>query len=876
MPKTFQETKRCRILTTLFDIRPVTDQGDLDIEKIKKIKMILDLKEGRTEQENKQREKAIEIKKPELFLSESPVSIAEDLVGQLLTEELPTREEILAELDEIEITDNLLGERQISLVKESINQGQSLLLRPWNKDAVKEIVPDVPDKVPEVSDKAVVPTASLEDFYFPEVASRDYSPAIQFSKQPVIEKSFRSLVPEKTPRLFRFKFKSFLIFLAAGFLISLIIPMTAWLSQGLVIKKDVLSSSLAAYQNLLAAQESLEQADWPQAVQNFSSAGFDFLQAEEEIQKLGQLTLGILEQLPGGDLVSSGSHLVKVGENLAQAGQNLASAVNSFSLNNLFSLINLASPKSSNEGGSAGSAGNILASQENSLTDLMAINQDNLIQALIGIRLAQEELTQVKVESLPTDIQAAVVSLEEKLPLVEEILSQAKDYSTALLSILGQDNPRQYLLIFQNNSELRASGGFIGTYGLLTLNKGAIKDFLIEGIYNIDGQLREKIIPPQPIQKISTAWSMHDANWFADFPTSAEKVAWFYEKTGGPTVDGVISLTPTVIERLLKLTGPLAMPAYDLTFTAENFVELIQCQVEIDYDKELNQPKRILADLAPVFIEALNQLSSSKRKEALSIIFDCLKEKHILIYFKEPSLENLVSQEGWSGELLTTAQDYLSVVSSNVNGYKTDRVVKETINHQAEIQEDGSIIDTLTITREHQGGHFQYDWWNRVNANYLRVYLPLGSQLLSAQGQTIEIYQPPIDYQEEGFKADSLVNSIESKMVIDQKTGTHIFEENGKTVFGNWVYVSPGETVTLTYQYKLPFKINLTKSTDSYSLLTQKQAGSLGSHFSHQLKFQVDWQISWQHPEQGKPEPGHWQMETDLSLDRFLGVTFEF
>jgi len=872
MPKTLQETKHCRVFTALFDIRPVTDQGDLDIERIKKIETILDLKERKTKQEDKNQQKTIKIEKPESFLSESPVNIAEDLDGQLFTEELPTKEEILAELDEFEADNNLLDKSQINLVKELVKKEQPPLKQlpevTVQKETIPEDVPedipeDIPDEVPEAPGEAVVSTIPLEDFYFPEVASLDHSPVIQFPKQPTVEKSFRSEIPKKTSGLFRYK--SFSGFLMAGFLISLVIPMTAWFSQGLVIKDDVVSSGLAAYQNLLAAQESLGQSDWQQAAQNFSSASFNFLQAEEEIQKLSQLTLGILEQLPGGDLVSSGSHLVKVGESLAQAGQNLASAINSFSLNNLFGLINL-----------GGSAENILASKENSLTDLMAINQDNLIQALFGIKLAQEELTKVKVKSLPDNIQAAVISLEEKLPLVEEILIQAKNYSTALLSILGQDNPRQYLLIFQNNSELRASGGFIGTYGLLSLDKGAIKDLLIEGIYNIDGQLREKIIPPQPIQKISTAWSMHDANWFADFPASAEKVAWFYEKTGGPTVDGVISLTPTVVERLMELTGPLAMPAYDLTLTAENFIELVQYKVEIDYNKELNQPKRILADFAPMFIEALNKLSSSKRKEALSIIFDCLKEKHILIYFKESSLESLVSQEGWSGELLTTDKDYLSVVSSNINGYKTDRVVKETINHQAEIQEDGTIIDTLTIIREHQGGHLQYDWWNRVNANYLRVYLPLGSQLLSAKGQTVEIYQPPIDYQEQGFKTDSLVDSIESKMVIDQKTGTHIFEENNKTVFGNWVYVSPGETVTLTYQYKLPFKIDLTKLTDSYSLLVQKQAGSLGSQFSHQLEFQTDWQVSWQYPEQGNLESGNWQMETDLSLDRFLGVTFEF
>ncbi|HCX28112.1 MAG TPA: hypothetical protein DHI91_03160, partial [Candidatus Portnoybacteria bacterium] len=54
-----------------------------------------------------------------------------------------------------------------------------------------------------------------------------------------------------------------------------------------------------------------------------------------------------------------------------------------------------------------------------------------------------------------------------------------------------------------------------------------------------------------------------DANWFADFPSSAKKIMSFYEKAGGSTADGVISLTPTIIERLLSMTGPIEMPAYN-------------------------------------------------------------------------------------------------------------------------------------------------------------------------------------------------------------------------------------------------------------------------------------------------------------------------
>jgi len=794
MEGTSKNKKTRHILSALFDVRPVTATGNLDLEKIKQVKSIIDLK-GIKKDFYKDKERVLDLSNKEIIVNHS-LNKAEIL------EEL-TREVILAELAEIEVSDKDL-----------------------------ENIKFIP--VEKVLD--------FEQFYFPEVASQTYSSPIQtkFKKPFIAQKS------------------SIIGFLITGFLIALTIPGVAWFGQGIDIKDDVLSSSLSAYQNLLAAQESLGQADWQTAEQNFNSAHLNFIEAHQEVKELGRITLGILEHLPGGSLVSSGRHLVKIGESLAFVGQTLSSTVNLFSLNSLLD-------------------NNILASKNsNSLTDSIFLSQDNLAKALMEIQTASQELKQVKVESLPDEIQIGVVSLKEKLPLVEEMISQVLDYSDAFLKILGHDNARQYLLIFQNNSEIRATGGFIGTYGLLTLDKGEIKELFVDGIFNVDGQLHEKIIPPQPIQKISTAWSMHDANWFPDFPTSAEKIEWFYEKTGGVTVDGVISLTPTVIERLLELTGPIPMPEYEVILDSSNFVELIQYEVEIDYDKVLNKPKKILADFAPKFIEAVNNLSFQERQEALDILFNCLTEKHILVYFNNSSLEEIMIKEGWAGELLETDKDYLSVVSSNINGYKTDKMIEEIIEHQAEIQEDGSIIDTVTITRKHQGGNSEYDWWNRVNSNYLRVYLPLGSELISVQGQSLEIYQSPVDYQKQNFKKDSLVDSIESEMVIDKKTGTHIFKENYKTVFGNWVYVSPGETVVLTYRYKLPFRINLTKSTDNYSLLVQKQSGSLSSQFIHQLKFPADWQVSWKYPNNLKLESGLLNLITDLKTDKFSGVTFEF
>lgn len=886
------------ILPVLYDIKPVRATGGLDLEKIKAVP-VLDLRKIKPGSKNsvllpgkpQQKKKIIQpalleqniIFDQPYFLAkktfqEKPVFPEKQVLpqGEILAEEpallerpffkpaplgktplrklpsekqlfefkgSPSRDEIIDELEQIEKEDALFGAEEIKLVESS----ETLVSPPPVSQPPKtELI-----KTPEIKYLPHLESEPADDFF------KKWQPREEPVVFPIKKAQARASTQIKrvvVPRYFWYK--PLIGFVIASIFIALAVPGLAFLNQGLVVKENILASGLAAYQNLLSAKDSLEQANWQGAEENFALAYSNFNRANQEISGLAKVVLNLLDYLGSDSLVSSGAHLVKAGQALSAVGQELASAINLFSLNDL---LNLAQGSSN---------------QSVPLTERIVASQNNLRQALNELRTAEGELGQL--EDISQPFLEKISDLKAKMPLIKKMLEQTLNYSDALLNFLGQRNPRQYLLVFQNNSEARATGGFIGTYGLLALDKGEMKKLFIEGVFNADGQLIEKVIPPQPIQKISTAWSMHDANWFADFPTSAQKIAWFYEKTGGPTVDGVIGLTPTVIERLLNLTGPIEMPEYGVVLSSSNFTEIIQYKVELDYNKELNQPKQILADFAPKFIKALAELSSQNKVEAVKVIFDALKEKHILLYFKDSALEEIVEKEGWAGQLLVTDKDYFSVVSSNINGFKTDRVIKETISHQAEIQPDGSIIDILTIRREHQGGNLAYDWFNRVNSDYLRVYLPLGSQLISAVGQTQEQYQPPIDYQKFSFRTDSLVAAIESRMKIDQQTGTQIFEENSKTVFGNWLYVSPGKTAVLTYKYKLPFKIDLTKTTDNYSLLVQKQSGSLGSQLNHSLKFPSDWTITWQYLENLNQESGIMNYKGDLQVDRFLGATFEY
>jgi len=665
--------------------------------------------------------------------------------------------------------------------------------------------------------------------------------------------------PKKQPRFWRFQNyfnnlgREVAKFAGAGVLIWLIIFGLSLAGQGFSAKENILSSALEAYRSMTSAKNLAVHFDFSGAEDNFGEAYQNFLNAQNELDKMGKVVISVLEKMPGVSIISSGSALLEVGENLVKAGQSFSRLANLFFIKDLsfnFSDTN----------------------QRQSLTEKIIKAKQEIEPAQKYLAKANEKLQAVVLADLPEEVRPAVSQLKEKLPLINKSLSQVNFWSDIFLEILGHQQAKKYLLIFQNTSEQRATGGFIGTYGLLDIDKGRIKNLQIDGIFNLDGQLYEKIVPPRPIQKISTAWSTHDANWFADWPTSAQKIMWFYEKAGGETVDGVFSLTPAVIERLLKITGPIDMPEYGVTLNSENFLDVTQYKVEFDYDKKLNQPKKILADFAPRFLDKLWEVWPSYYDKIIKIISDSLAEKHILFYFTNKDLENVFIEQGWGGEVLATEKDYLMVVNTNINGFKTDKVIKQDIIHQSQIEEDGSIIDTVKIIRTHFGGQEPYDWYNKVNADYLRVFVPLGSELLFAEGHTLEGYAPPVDYEKLGFHYDKHVEQQQSSMILDQKSGTQIFVESGKTVFGNWVYVSPGEKVEITYKYRLPFKINLKSDNITYSFLAQKQSGSNGCHLESFLQLPKKMNIVWYYPENLQISDDRIKFSAELNVDKFYGL----
>jgi hypothetical protein len=215
------------------------------------------------------------------------------------------------------------------------------------------------------------------------------------------------------------------------------------------------------------------------------------------------------------------------------------------------------------------------------------------------------------------------------------------------------------------------------------------------------------------------------------------------------------------------------------------------------------------------------------------------------------------------------------VVNTNISGLKTDGIVDQAIKHSAEIMQDGSIVDTVTIKRTHLGGKEKYDWHNAVNSDWMRVYVPEGSELIAASGFTKEFVDPPLDYERLGFKEDFEVKQMESSYKIDEESATRVYNEQGKTVFGNWVYVSPGEVATVTYKYLLPFRLEIDgskKLADSYSLLIQKQSGDERSEIELELFGLDDYNYVYKYPQDILVDGGGWKVKEKLDFDKFFAL----
>jgi len=471
--------------------------------------------------------------------------------------------------------------------------------------------------------------------------------------------------------------------------------------------------------------------------------------------------------------------------------------------------------------------GDIIASNGGTTFSKLPIDErrrilSTIYSADVSLKTVNEKLTaslkdieEIKSFKWFGPLSARLEELKEKISLGQRTIEEASPLTRLLPSLLGYPNTSRYLLILQNSDELRPTGGFVGTYGVIQTKDGDFERFETHDIYHLDMPVKDKIsiAPPAPLKTYLGVdkWYMRDANWSPDWPTSARELLRFYklENAAMPTpdpisdFDGVIAITPELITDLMKLTGPITIQGE--TYTPQNFVDLLQYKVEKDYVR-LGTPswqrKEVIGDISKEMKQRLLDLPLGRWPEMINLISDNVARKNILLFSNDANLQKLISEQGWSGEVRHDWGDYLMVVDANMAALKTDAVMDRQIEYN--IEEGNDNLTAKVILRYSHNGNF--DWKTTRYRTYTRVYVPSGSRLIKASGQS--------------------------------QGEVSVGEESGKTYFAAFLSVEPGQIGQLVFEYELPADIfaNMQKY-HNYRLTIQKQPGKQLSRLAVDLGF---------------------------------------
>jgi len=428
---------------------------------------------------------------------------------------------------------------------------------------------------------------------------------------------------------------------------------------------------------------------------------------------------------------------------------------------------------------------------------------------------------------LPGNVAHMLTDLQPEI----HILAQTIDISS---HIFGFDRPKTYLVLFQNNTELRPGGGFIGSYALVKINKGKVTDFAIHDVYDADGQLQGHVEPPFAIRRYIPLvhWYLRDSNFSADFQKNAQNAAFFLQQETGEVSDGVIALDLSFVQAIVKVLGKVYVPQYSQTVTNDNFFLLVESHAEKNSFAGSTQKKDFLASL---FTAIQTQLTSS-HISYLTLIQEAIAavgEKHLMLAFADPSIQQVFTINGfspslWDGRsvLGNRLNDFTGINEANLGVDKVNAYIKRQVAQIVTISPTGSISANIKITYQNTSDG---TWPGGAYKNYLRMIVPNGTNIanISFNNKPQNRYPAVIDpkvYEAPGFKAP---NGVE----IEQA------QEGGKTLYGFLVQVPIQSIFTVDFSYTLSQKVDLTQPEFTYDELLSKQPGTDAYPYSFSLTY---------------------------------------
>lgn len=404
----------------------------------------------------------------------------------------------------------------------------------------------------------------------------------------------------------------------------------------------------------------------------------------------------------------------------------------------------------------------------------------------------------------------------------ELVISQAVG-ANFIQKFFGLEEPRTYLILFLNNTELRPAGGFIGTYAVVRMHNAKPEIIKVEGTEILDNLAPKNFPsePPAPIKEYLGVdrWYFRDSNWSPDFTSAAAKSLELYKKQKGVSaeeVDTVIAFTPTVIEELLRIIGPIQVNGVE--FTADNFIEKMNYEVEFGFEQRgisFDERKLMLLEMTKIIINSTAKNLFRHWNDYKTLVEKMLTEKQVVMFSTFLESQMVLEAKNWAGKMSGVSYDYLLWADANLGALKTDHAITRSLSYEIYKDDKDRWIGRVKMTFKHKG---VFDWRTTRYRNYARVFVPMGSELIRGIG---------VMKTDRSAEVGPVAQGIES----------------GRQWFGGFISVEPGKTGELTFEYYLAPAVVERIKANNYRLLVQKQIGTnnvrltLGLNFANTLAY---------------------------------------
>lgn len=396
----------------------------------------------------------------------------------------------------------------------------------------------------------------------------------------------------------------------------------------------------------------------------------------------------------------------------------------------------------------------------------------------------------------------------EQIQETDRLLTKGSVFMEAIPELMAFKTRKKYLVLLQNNFELRPTGGFIGSFALITMENGSIKELSVEDVYEADGQLKGQVEPPDAISEHlqQPNWFLRDSNWNPDFALSAKQAEWFLQKELEEQVDGVIAIDLYFLKNILQATGGIYVPDYQATVTADDFFHKLQSDTHDSFFPGSNKKRNLIDGLTNALIINLAEQDPITLLKVAKTTEESFEEKHILMTSHDTAVQEKIEQLGWGGRIAShqnvlgsqsqTVADYVMIVDANLGVNKVNAQIHREIFTTVETA-SGTLERELIVYYQNNSKENSDSLYDGVYKNYVRIFLPREVFI-----HFIGINDP-------------------NKNMLEQAT---IESYGDKTSVGLLVEVPPQRDSQIILRYSLPAP----ESSDyAYQLMIQKQPGTL-------------------------------------------------